>query len=622
MNGTAAAPRKRKYAGEKQPGGLVIVRAGPRSTSAQPSVKPPSTSQTTAKPPSSSQPKPASQPVNSSLSSTSFVQSTSTSTSLQPNGDLNARPPSRAASTQPQPVRASSKQPQLGHRAPSQHPASSSMLVPTQPPHEYEQQPRVPPQTPRQQNPAHARRSSMSARGKRASSSFENTGAVPHPHNTVADSAFYKHIDAELPEALRAQQLLIWAAGRAMSRLSSSVSSSRDHDSPVAKRQKTDKGKASANGKDPPPASVEEEETVLEVLRRVHEDVIHMLAEGRIDTRVTGASSRDLGAEAGKERDGFRANDQNVKNQAREVRFKEHIERAKNEFDAWSRVDHFYTSYSDQTSADLEKRRASLLPPSAKARGKQRAASQEPPNPDDEWEWMIPRPEDMAPEFKEEVDLELVQRVMRGGTGTGTTSKSQKGQKGHRPIPAGGAAERIQDLRFRSDALWAHASAAAQTADKAQRELDLRFSLLGQALDRARALNHHHQPQPADGSASLVGFVNVASSSSLRRSATDPIAGAGTAASTSQARSIAGGDPLELFRALSRVDSARPPVQMGDAARRAVRAVQRVQEGGGLGAGERKMVGVPPSTPRKGGLGGVGTPRSLRKSSTKDRERG
>jgi len=67
-------------------------------------------------------------------------------------------------------------------------------------------------------------------------------------------------------------------------------------------------------------------------------------------------------------------------------------------------------------------------------------------------------------------------------------------------------------------------------------------------------------------------------------------------------------DPQDLLRALSRLDAERPPSQVGDQARRAVREVQRVNERGGVGERRLTMTGTGTglgATPRKG----VSTPR-------------
>ena len=123
----------------------------------------------------------------------------------------------------------------------------------------------------------------------------------------MSESIFYKHIDVDLPEAQRAQQLLIWCANRAMNDLAdefgpSSSSSSR-------------RNVASA-GKDPPLLADE-----LQLLKSMQEEVIRMLAEKKINTNVSG----EPGSVPPPER--TRENEQNVRNRAREKKFNDHIQR-------------------------------------------------------------------------------------------------------------------------------------------------------------------------------------------------------------------------------------------------------------------------------------------------------
>ncbi|KAG6851988.1 hypothetical protein C0991_004394, partial [Blastosporella zonata] len=49
-------------------------------------------------------------------------------------------------------------------------------------------------------------------------------------------------------------------------------------------------------------------------------------------------------------------------------------------------------------------------------------------------------------------------------------------------------------------------------------------------------------------------------------------------------------ETLELLRALARMDAARPPAQVSDAARRALREVQRVRESEGVGVIEERRL--------------------------------
>ncbi|KAF9222370.1 hypothetical protein BS17DRAFT_783620 [Gyrodon lividus] len=76
-------------------------------------------------------------------------------------------------------------------------------------------------------------------------------------------------------------------------------------------------------------------------------------------------------------------------------------------------LDQFYHQWEVNSKVDLEKRRQALNPPSsAKAKGKQRATSQEPL---DDWSWLLPREGDLSDEFKEKVDIELIKQVMSAG---------------------------------------------------------------------------------------------------------------------------------------------------------------------------------------------------------------
>ncbi|KAL2818897.1 Mis12-Mtw1 protein family-domain-containing protein [Aspergillus granulosus] len=62
-----------------------------------------------------------------------------------------------------------------------------------------------------------SRRSSLSMRGRRASSLIDSGASNALPHKQVQTSDFYKHIAADgLPEPRRMRQLLIWCATRAM----------------------------------------------------------------------------------------------------------------------------------------------------------------------------------------------------------------------------------------------------------------------------------------------------------------------------------------------------------------------------------------------------------------------
>lgn len=171
----------------------------------------------------------------------------------------------------------------------------------------------------------HRRQSSLS-RGKRISSSYENTGVIgasslvrpgfpvirpahkdlAQPHTSVRDTSFYKHIDVELPEPQRAQQLLIWCSHRAMSEMT------EQNGHALATSQRNSKNA----GKDPPGLSEED----MRLLKGVEEDLVRMLAERKVDTNVYSHPGDDEAPRQLKE------NEQNVRNRAREVKFNAHIQ--------------------------------------------------------------------------------------------------------------------------------------------------------------------------------------------------------------------------------------------------------------------------------------------------------
>ncbi|KIK94457.1 hypothetical protein PAXRUDRAFT_142814 [Paxillus rubicundulus Ve08.2h10] len=347
-----------------------------------------------------------------------------------------------------------------------------------------------------------------------------------------------------LPRTPQIHSLLAWSAEQAMSRMAEATSSS-------AKPLKPPSKSSTSRGTGPPPL----DDRKKLILKNVQEDFIRMLAEQKIDIS---ASSR---ASKGETSEGEAPNEQNVKNRAREVTFQQHINRAQAESDAWSRVDQFYHQYEVISNADLEKRRQALNPPSsAKAKGKQRETLQEPL---DDWSWLLPREGDLSDEFKEQVDLELIKQIMSDP-----------------PEPLN---REMEDLQFKIDSLFSYVNSAVHTTDMTEAELDHRFSLLSLALS-ARS---HSLPPPSSSSST-----SLSSHLPLTRGASHP----------------PGESPRDILRALSRIDKERPPGKIGDAARRAVREVQRVQEGGSGGVGERRLTGLAigvGATPRKV----PGTPR-------------
>lgn len=130
----------------------------------------------------------------------------------------------------------------------------------------------------------------------------------------MPETSFYKHIDSDIPESQRARQLLIWCSYRAMTQLHEQLKQQGDASS------SSSRSKSTQPGKDPPPPLSEES---TQILRRVEESVIRMLAEKKIDTNVfrTDGELRPAPHRPMKE------NEQNVKNRERERKFNALIQR-------------------------------------------------------------------------------------------------------------------------------------------------------------------------------------------------------------------------------------------------------------------------------------------------------
>lgn len=339
--------------GEEQPGGLVIVRASstrppsqppPSQSEAQPHQRPPSRSASVQPPqqhpPNANAAKPPSKKFRADTIDTAAQQRTAKGREREPPPGLRSEPEMDEDVRQMQ-----SETNNLRHQKSrvangAINPAFQFPAEPTTPEDNHRIRPVMQPiatsETPqilknkimRGEVPNPRRKSSIS-RGKRASSSFENTGVISgcscartvdmpcseiqsrlfvflaQPHTSVSESMFYKHIDVDLPEPQRAQQLLIWCANRAMNDFA-------DEHAPSSSSRRN----VASAGKDPP-LSPED----MQLLKSVQEEVIRLLAEKKIDTNVSGDSSSVPPPER------TRANEQNVRNRARETKFNEHIQR-------------------------------------------------------------------------------------------------------------------------------------------------------------------------------------------------------------------------------------------------------------------------------------------------------
>ena len=176
------------------------------------------------------------------------------------------------------------------------------------------------------QGQGHRRKSSVSGRGKRISTSFETTGVIGvfassfwysrnmtrisvQPHNSVAHTSFYKHIDCDLPEVERIRTLLIWCSLRAAGISSSNGSSSS-------------KSKPRPSSTQPPPPPLPPlSDKAAQLLKTVQEDYIRMLAEKRIDLSLFPQAANASTTEV------LRDNEQNVRNRLCEVVYSENIQK-------------------------------------------------------------------------------------------------------------------------------------------------------------------------------------------------------------------------------------------------------------------------------------------------------
>lgn len=244
------------------------------------------------------------------------------------------------------------------------------------------------------------------------------------------------------------------------------------------------------------------------------------------------------------------------------------------EDEAWKKVGYTYDAYAKKTRSALAKQAA----PSAKAKGKQRAM-------DDEAEWK-PREHELPEPFQRGValsksvlglrpvgDERVVGVSRRSSIGVGYGSLEAEAELGRR----------IAGVEFKLDQLHSFTNSARTTTNMAEQALDQRFELLAQNLSaRSNPPITLHDLGSASGAQVL--------SSYMPRATTGP-------------------DPMDLMRALARVDKARPPAMVGDAARRAAREVQRVEESGVGAVGERRLTGVPPPNPSQTPRKTPGTPR-------------
>ncbi|KAL6298336.1 Mis12-Mtw1 protein family-domain-containing protein [Sparassis latifolia] len=559
----AGSGSKRKLNGEEQPGGLVIVRAPsarPRSAQGGETLQVESVPQSRAssRPPSapphqrstgeSSKPPAKKFRADGTASSTRVVSKSKdrevfTSNRAEPEVDEDVRLMQSETDTLRRRSQAAEQSAgSLNNNvqflpSKSPRPPSNQRVHDTSLPLPQQETPRIERNRfMRGEEPNHRRKRSLS-RGKRISSSYENTGVISHPHTSVSDTSFHKHIDGDLPEPQRVCQLLIWCTHRAMNELTDLSSCATSEQSSHAS---TSRREAKKPGKDPPPLSTDG----IQLLKRVEEGVMKMLAEKKIDTNVYSSG----GVSDARVTKPLKENEQNVKNRAREARFNAHNQRSRAEDLAWSKVQDNYNAYRSEILEEISKLE------SAKSKGKQRASADQL----DEWEV---NEYDLPPHFRGGENVGLARKIISAGS------------DGKSPLRS-----RLEELEYTMDRLHTIANSALHTTRMSEMDLDRRFALLNISLG-ART-----QAAPSALPSSSTSLSSYLPPSLTRPSPTT--------------------DPQDLLRALSRVDAQRPQAQVGDAARRAVREVQRAHDATS-GVAERRLTGVPPPTPRKP----PGTPR-------------
>ncbi|KAH9914951.1 uncharacterized protein B0H18DRAFT_112881 [Fomitopsis serialis] len=219
----------------------------------------------------------------------------------------------------------------------------------------------------------------------------------------------------------------------------------------------------------------------------------------------------------------------------------------KAEEDAWIEVTNHYNAFRMEVAAELDKAA------STKAKGKQRAV------PADDWDI---DPRDLPDHFGGKGGVELARKLVSG----------EFAQQD--PL-----SRRLDSLEYTIDRVHSLSNSALETTRIAETDLDRRFAMLNISLAT------RSQPAPT----------SLPSTSGAVSSYLPP----------SLSRPPPTTDPQELLRALSRIDADRPQNQVGDAARRAVREVQRATDAPGGMTERRLTAGVAPPTPRKP----PGTPR-------------
>ena len=236
----------------------------------------------------------------------------------------------------------------------------------------------------------------------------------------------------------------------------------------------------------------------------------------------------------------------------------------KAEEDAWIEVTNHYNAIRSEVAAEMDKAA------SAKAKGKQRAI------PEDDWD----------------IDERDLPEHFRGKSGIGLARRLMNVESARQDL-LGDRLDSLEEVVRRNtlpfiivplthiqiDRLHSLSNSALETTRIAETDLNRRFAMLNISLAT------RSQPAPT----------SLPSTSGALSSYLPP----------SLSRPPPTTDPQDLLRALSRIDAERPQTQVGDAARRAAREVQRAADAPGGMTERRLTAGVAPPTPRKP----PGTPR-------------
>lgn len=323
--------------------------------------------------------------------------------------------------------------------------------------------------------------------------------------------------------------------------------------------------------------------------------------------------------------------------------------RAEEEEDQWKKVSYRYDEYCKRFSQAMEKRvaeAASSSSLSAKAKGKRRLIETE-----EDLDDILPDIHDLPPDLRKSLDLTRIALLPTSSSSRETSSSSSAnppqstvmlttlpGTNMTRTEAKTKIDTLLPDVSYKLDRLHSFVNAARTTTRVAEDILDDRFKLLVDNLEKRRTGGLEPNSSSSSAREGAGGGVDVVRNY-VRREA-PPLhvqdaalasSSSGIAVSTSSAK---GGGLIDLMRALSRIDTARPPSKIGDTVRRAAREVQRIGESGGR-VGDRRLTAVyppgilsgggGPNNAPSGGSGMMMTPRKVpgtpRRHTTPGRDR-